>query len=88
MSRRAMALWFPGNADAGGKMPIWPLCVAGVWVIAHLIVCIVMPRAKRMWHGLVPWFLIGLSGLCAILLVWRTWLPIASAVFGELGEHP
>lgn len=81
MSRRAILLWFPDNAEALARVRVWPVFVAGAWAIAHVLMLICLPRVKRVWHGLLTWCLITLGGACALVLVWYSWVPIASALF-------
>ena len=81
MSRQAILLWFPGNAEALAKVRVWPVFVAGAWAIAQVLVFTCLPRIKRMRYRLLAWCLIVLGGTCALVLVWYSWLPIATALF-------
>lgn len=85
VSRRAMLIWFPDSPEAVARVGIWPLGLASVWILVHLIAWMATRRGNRTWYGHLALCLLVLNIGCGAVSVWYAWLFVASVLLQRGG---
>lgn len=82
-SEHAMGIWFPDGSAAAQSVAGWPMAVAATWPVLHLGAWVVAGLSRHRFGRHLPEVLLVGNLVCAPVLLFYAWLPLASPIITE-----